>query len=248
MKKIILILVFTLLLSCNVFAEFVPNDPNVDNTPIFNEMIANMSDDNKIEFPVGKFWFNTKPNTIDKNIQIIGAGINATTLMRNFQPEDYGDALFRAHRTIIIKHLAIIASESSQGGSAIFLYGRATNASVLRDLYISARPGGNYEIPLILKGTGNLGIRACHIDNVEIFAATHHSAWFYKVKGLTAKFNAYHAGGIVSHITVQESDNIQIQTRYLERVYIYTTTHFSLWGFGYTDLIVDDWSFNIIQF
>jgi hypothetical protein len=85
-----------------------------------------------------------------------------------------------------------------------------------------------------------------------IFAATLHIAWFVNVRGLIAKLDAYPAGGNVDHITVQgvdaklKSDNVQIDTTHLVRLWVYTTNNLRLRTPG-TLVIKDKVSTNVIK-
>jgi hypothetical protein len=227
-----------------------PNDPNYDNAPWFNKLVANIGTVQTIYFPSGIYYFNSRPNVITKPLVIRGDGVSSTNLIRNFNGRNHDEALIHTQRTIYIEKLAISARAGTSHGGAIRLDGRLASESVLRDLYITGQSGGTFDIPLTLYSNDKLGIRGCLIDNVELFAATVHIAWFVNVRGLTAKLNAYPAGGTVDHVTIQginsdlRSAAIQFETRHLVRLYVYKSNDITLRTLG-TQLIVDKDSINI---
>ena len=205
---------------------FIPDDPTYDNTVKLDSFVQSDPDDTILYFPKGSYYFNSQPQIIDKGITIRGGGTNVTTFVRNYVPSSYSDNLLHFTRTAVVKNIAILAK--TQGGGAIKLEGLPASSSVLRDLYITAMTGGNYAIPLTLASSHRLGIRGITIDNVELFAATIHGAWFQNVRGLTANFQYYPAGGVVSHVVIQgsagyRSSSIKINTRHLPFIYFYAT-------------------------
>lgn len=229
-----------------------PGDPKYDNTPKFNELLDKLGPVRTIYFPSGAYYFNSRPKLITKNVVIVGDGINATSFIRNYDGGNYDEALIHTQRTIAIERVGILAASGTGGGGAVRLEGESASSSVLRDLYITGQPGGTFAIPLTLYSIDDKGIRGCNIDNVKLFAATLHLAWFVNVRGLTAKLDAYPAGGTVDYITVQgvdaglKSDNVQIDTTHLVRMWVYTTNNLTLRTPG-TLVIKDTVSTNIIK-
>lgn len=223
---------------------FVANDPLFDNTPKLNALISGLGTTSTIYFPSGVYYFNSKPNVINKKVRIQGSTMTDVVLVRNYTPSNYLDSLLHATDTVVIESLAIHAGQGTTGGGAIHLEGLGASASILRDLYITIQGGGstaNWEIPVTLYSSDSLGIRGCLLDNVEVFAATTHSVWLVNVKGLTARVNAYPAGGTVGHITVQDysgyrSANIRMETRHLVSLYVYNTDYLTLSGLGNTSV------------
>src|SRR5215813_1519309 len=175
-------------------------DPLYDNTPKFNALIKNLGSVRTVYFPSGAYYFNSAPKIIEQNITMIGNGINSTSLIRNYTATSYYDVLLYTKRTIKIESIGILAASGTQHGGAIRVEGQAASASVLRDLYITGQNGGTFDIPLTVSSNDELGIRDCNIDNVQLFAATWHLAWFVNVRGLKAKFDAYPAGGSAKHV------------------------------------------------
>lgn len=225
-----------------------PGDPKYDNTPKFNKLMEMISSRRTIYFGAGAYYFNSPPKIIEQSVVMIGDHTNSTSLIRNYNATGPDEALIHTRRTLVMERLPVLAGEGTSHGGAIRLEGLSASASVLRDLYITTagQKGGTFDIPLTLYSTHELGIRGCLIDNVELFAATVHIAWFVNVKGLTARLNGYPAGGTVDHITIQgydstkrRSEAIQFETRHLVRLYVYTTNNLIL-----KDLCTDDGGFS----
>jgi hypothetical protein len=213
------------------------DDPNFDNTPKFNELLDKIGAVRTLYFPSGAYYFNSRPKLITKNLVIIGDGINATSLIRNYNASDYNDVLIYTQRTITIERVGIIAASGTSRGGAIRIEGEFANSSVLRDLYITGQTGGTFDIPLTLWNNDNKGIRGCSIENVKLFAATIHLAWFVNVRGLSVKnLGAYPAGGIKDHVTIQgydsklRSDNVQLDTHHLVKLYLYWSDNINITG------------------
>lgn len=226
---------------------FVPNNSAFDNSLILNQWVDNIGTERTIYFPSGNYHFLTKPDVIDKQIKIVGDGLS-TTFKREFQPTSWADALFYATATIHLDNFNIIA-DIHDGGSAIRIEGGQADRSILSNLYITGavdevgvHPSGDtskvdtheWAIPLIVRrATYNEngdapGIRDTHINNVAVFNASLHLAWFVNAQGLTAiDFNAYQGGGTENHITVQglstteRSSGIHILTRSIPVMYTY---------------------------
>lgn len=214
---------------------FVANDINFDNTVKLNEFINDTEVD--LYFPEGTYYFNTKPNKIDRNINIKGAGVNNTTLVRNFQPVDLYESLIHANKTIMIEDLSIHAILAKNGGCAIIIESTAASSSKLSNLYITSPDGSTYGCSIYLNGLNTqLGIRTCILENIESFACTVHGLWLNNVKGLNMMgVQHYVAGGTASHITVQgDSANILMLTRYCPMIYFYTTQNAKIVSVGGT--------------
>lgn len=206
----------------------------IDNTPAWNNLIANIGADRDIYFPAGIYYFNSCPNIINKVVSVRGCGINATSLIRNFSTTNFDNALFHSTATFNLSGTGILAGTGTSGGSAILLNGLQASASTLRDLYITGQVGGTWAVPLHLKSSDPLGIRSVYIENVELFAATTCIAWMINPKGLTmSNVQGYPAGGTVGHMTIQHSgairpSNIDIRTRYLETLYLYNSDNVTI--------------------
>lgn len=221
---------------------FQTGDQYFNNSILLNNLIANLGTDREIYFPAGTYYFNTPLDIINIPVVFKGCGINNTALIRNYTESDLNKALIIAKETIIIKNLSIHSGQNCTGGGAIRLDGLSASASVLRDLYITGLQGGTWHIPLVLNGPEQLGIRSCYIDNVELFAATIHLFWFINTRGLTANIQGYPAGGSANHGTIQQSgsyrpSNIDIRTRYLETLYLYSTDNFTILSTPKTNII-----------
>ncbi len=210
-----------------------PNDINFDNTPLFNSLVQSLGSDRDLYFPAGAYYFNTAPDIITIPLTIRGCGINNTNLLRNYNETDLGKALIHTKSTLHINSMAISAAPNCVGGGAIKLDGLQASSSVLRDLYITAKAGGNWGIPVTLYGPVEMGIRGCCLDNLQIFAATVHLIWCLNVRGLTANMQCYPAGGTVDHITIQSTNgyrpsNISITSTYLTKMYLYDVDNLRL--------------------
>lgn len=212
---------------------FIPNDSTVDNTPTLNQAVQ--AGESSIEFEKGTYYFKSAPNQITTPLMIKGAGINSTNLRRAYDEPDLNKALLHTTATLNLSELSI--TSEGVGGGAIRLEGLGASGSVLRDLYISATAGKNWAVPVTLFSTHPLGIRTTVIDNVKLFAATAQLLWLVNVQGLTANFEAYPAGGTTNQMTIQDyqglrSNNIMIETTYLEKLWIYNTSNISVRHFG----------------
>jgi len=212
---------------------FVPNDPNFDNTIKLNDFLTGTED--TLYFPSGVYYFNTRPNTIGRPIEIFGAGINNVSLVKNYDESDLNKALLTATQTLNLHNVAIQAYKP--GGGAIRLEGLGASASILRDLYITGST--SWQIPLTCISSDPLGIRSLLIDNVELFAATMQIAWLVNLRGATINLNAYPAGGVTNHIVIQgtggyRSSNILFTSRYLETMWVYDTDNLTYTGLGST--------------
>lgn len=218
---------------------FVPNDITFDNSGILNNVISSLLNVSNLYFPSGAYYFNTPPNPISRPFVIRGNGINSTAFIRNYNPIDSFSALFEAQNTVIFENFSIMAQIGTSNGSAITLYGLSASSSILRDLYITGGYSATFAMPLILYSTDPLGIRGCTIDNVELFSATVHLAWFVNVKGLICNLSGYPAGGTCNNITIQNygnsySSNILFDTTYLEVLYLYSVSNMSFRGVSNT--------------
>lgn len=217
---------------------FIPNDITFDNTPIFNTVLESTVTD--LYFSAGDYYFNTQPNIINKPFSIRGNGINITSLIRNFSTNDLYSALLHTKCSFIAENFGIIATPETHGGGGIKIETIRGSSSVLRDLYITGGYNATFDIPICLYALEEMGIRDCLIDNVDLFSATEHLAWFVNVKGLTCNLNAYPAGGIVDHVTIQGSEtrssNILITTHYLQTLYLYNVDNIAVLGIGNTTI------------
>lgn len=217
---------------------FVPDDVTFDNTRVWNEVIKNPFVTG-VHFTGGSYYFNSQPDKIERPFNIRGDGINSTSFIRNYSSLDLYSALVHAKGTLCIEKLSIIAAEKTSGGSGLKAEGLAASGSIFRDLYITGKYTGTFEVPMSLYSADDMGIRSCKIENVEVFSGTHHIAWLVNPKGLTAEINAYPAGGTVNHVTVQgygasRASNISLSTRYMDSLYLYNTDNLTLRSLGTT--------------
>jgi len=205
------------------------NDSTFDNTPVWNVLLTSLGDDKEIYFPAGVWYFKTKPAIIKTPLTVRGCGLNNTNLFRDYIESDLNSALIHTNNTLNLSNLAITAVAGTSGGGAVKLDGLPASGSILRDLYITGQQKGTWAIPVTLYSSDPLGIRTCHIDNLDIFAATIHLIWCVNVRGLTLNANCYPAGGTSNQVTIQHYDaqnrsaNIQIETRYMDKLYLYNT-------------------------
>lgn len=221
------------------------NNTGFNNSLAWNDLLVNIGSDRDVYFPQGSYYFKTTPNSPTTPLTIRGCGINNTTIIRDYSTNNYIDALFKFNYSTHVSNLGILSGSGRIGGSAIYLHGLQASSSVIRDFYCSAQSGGNWQIPLILYSLDPMGIRTCCIDNVELFAATMHLAWFVNPKGLTANISGYPAGGKVNHMVIQGASsirpaNIQFKTRYLEKLWLYNTDNARVHTLGNTSVQQND--------
>ncbi len=223
-------------------------DPDFDNTPAWNALIANGPDGVYFD---GKFYFKSQPDQNNRVLRIEGVGVNGTTFYRDFTPASQFDALISSTKALHMSGFGIIAVQGTDG-IAVELTGLGASASTLRDLYVSAQTGASWAIPLKLWSDNVLGIRGVLLDNIELFAATVHGFWFVNVRGLTAGVQYYPAGGTVDHAVIQNnnaerSSSIDFETRHLVELYVYGTDSMVFKSVNGTNVIVSPDSTNIRQ-
>lgn len=213
---------------------FKTGQASIDNTAMLNKFIADTSlSECTLYFPKGEYWFHSLSNKIDRYINVVGEGINKTTFVRNYPSSTLMSGLLHATKTVNIKDIAFWAKNQSHGGCCVLLEGLDASASVLENLYITSPDKTQWGIPICLTSTAPLGIRGCAIKNCYVFAANTHLAWFVNVQGLFLQLNAYPAGGTVNQVVIQHtgsysSNNISIDTTYMERLYLYNTNNVNL--------------------
>ena len=223
---------------------FIADEPGFDNTAVWNRVIKDKLV-TQLYFPGGVYYFNSQTDIIERPLYITGDGINSTSFIRNFSTDNLYSGLVHAKGTLIIEKLSIVAAEKTRGGSALKAETINASASIFRDLYITGKYTGTFDVPMSLYSADDMGIRSCKIENVEVFSGTHHIAWFVNPKGLTAEVNAYPAGGTVNHVTIQgygasRASNITLNTRYLDMLYLYNTDNLTLRSLGTTKVSQTD--------
>jgi hypothetical protein len=229
-------------------AGLVVDDPDVDNTPAWDALLAQRPD--WVHFPRGEYWFKTCPQPITCPLKISGCGPNISLLIRDYSEPDHGRALIHYQTAVAhVAGLSLLGSPGTAGGCAVKLEGECNN-SILRDLRISGRAGATWDIPITLLSLTDMGIRTCRLDNLVLFNATVHLAWLVNVRGLGAQLDAYPGKGSVNHITIQgknggTADNVRIDTHYLEMVYLYSTRNVTITGIGNTHINQDGACANI---
>jgi hypothetical protein len=215
--------------------------PTADNTAAWNAMLAD-SGILKVFFD-GTFCFKTAPMPIDRPLMLCGANINASCLVRDYAPSSLTEPFLHAKKTTRIDGISVIAG-AGNGGLGVCFDGVAASDSVLRDSYISAKSGAMWCTPLSIQSVDPLGIRGCMIDDVELFAASHHLLWATNVRGLSLNdVNCYPAGGLVDHATIQHSgvggrsDSVHWITRYLSKLYLYNTDNVTIRGLSSVNIL-----------
>ena len=124
--------------------------------------------------------FATPPNPIQGGIEVIGQGLTATYLERDYQP---GATVASAEFILVydigssMRDLSLFAGRGTSNGIALHLIetdARRGGWNVFSDLYISGY--GTYTIPVFLDGTLKVtqpkGARDITFRNVSIFNAT----------------------------------------------------------------------------
>lgn len=222
-------------------------NPSFDCTPAWNALLANtvaLAQSLRIYFPVGTYYFNSKPNIITTPLYIFGDGINGTALVRNYSAVDYNEGLLHSVSTLNVRDLSIHAGAGTAHGCAIMLDGLHCSSSMLDNLYITTL-GGTWDIAVYLTSNDPLGIRGCYLNNLQLFASTIRGVWAVNVRGLTLRVNVFEAGGGISQILLQGSgtggfcQNVQIETYYLTDLWLYNTQNVNIKAVGNTNLHQD---------
>ncbi len=233
---------------------FTPNDPSQDASIAFQTMLTSLGNERTVYFPSGVYYFNTKPPAITNGVTFIGDQNNTTTFKRMYTTTTVTDALIHAKATIVFERISINADGNTNGGAGILLEGNGAGYSIIRDMNINTEAGSSWEVPLIaISYTGTIGIRNIHLDNLELFGGTIHSAWFVNVVGMVAEFDSYPgtpANG-VSKVTFQSNNNQQsnrndLKTAALTDMYLYDTHNLYFEGRG-TNIYKDTLSTNIYK-
>lgn len=232
----------------------IEDNPDFDNTPALNDAFRRGG---WLHFPQGNYFFKSQPDKNPDNgrLKITGEGKGNTILTRDYVPLSRDDALIWSMRAVYISDLSIHAAPNTNGGCAIKLRSREASGSVLRDLYITYRKEeagqvhGDWDTVIQLIGdTEALGIRSCHLENLDLFAATLRHLWVVSAHGLRCYgVQAYTAGGTASSRAVVQGSNqgqwlshdIQFVSSYLENLWFYSTQHARLIGMGNTTLHVN---------
>lgn len=169
-----------------------------------------------IYFGYGTYTFNTAPQAIDFPITIVGDGKGRTYLSRNYRASVRSEGLLtfvassrapsgpRSSSGSSVSNLGIVAAKSSLHGSAISLIADPSTAMgffLFANLYLSAEPGGNWDVTVNVDGSARtqdpIGVRDVDFQNCSVFGA---ADWALLLEGVVA-FNfigggIFQAGGV----------------------------------------------------
>ena len=163
----------------------IKNGP--DNTEILNSALnyVNTNNISKIVIPEGKYFFHTKPDDIDFDIEIEGSGKNKTILYRDYI-ELNGNGFFNytpGSAGSKLSNMTIKSTVSSSGGAALRLYGNLTGApdfSVFENLILTYETNANknWDYAVVIDGTertalsvgGAIGVRDVDFFGSQLFS------------------------------------------------------------------------------
>lgn len=179
------------LVGMNDFGALPDQGVNFDTTPLFNCALAFAKTYNlrAIYFSQGTYTFNTAPHPIDFPITVLGNGKGRTSLYRNYNGSGAKDGLLTfvaGSASSSVRDLGIVAGQGTSHGSAISLISSDTPApngagagpdfSFFSNLYLSAAPGGNWDVTVWIDGRARtsepIGLRDLDFQNCSVFGAT----------------------------------------------------------------------------
>lgn len=192
--------------------EYYGGGAGIDNTPALN--LANSAHEHDLIIGRGAYLFNSKPDPIGFDMNIIGKGVSTTSFVRNFVPATQDDyvLLFDGHEGIFGGGVSGIQFDAAagDGGVAIYLSGTdQTHRAALmnfRDLWISSNHGKLWNRCLVANGLAipdtpsNGGVRDLRFDNCYFFGAQANVVELWNAKNTWmvggGAYNASSGGGI----------------------------------------------------
>jgi hypothetical protein len=184
---------------------FKRSEPNFDNTPIWNKLLANSNIDS-VFFPQGNYYFLTNPNRIIRHIKISGQSMSNTVLVKKFNSLDHQAFIsFGSGLGSCLENMSIIAYNECKNGIALELIssvdGQSPDFCILNNINITGYGGtGQWQIGVSLNGVYRSrqalsGLRDLSITNLYIFACTKISLDINTVHGADITCYCYSAGG-----------------------------------------------------
>lgn len=188
---------------------FVKDDDQFNNTPIFNQFLAETH--GELYFPKGHYYFLTQPQQISRNIIIRGNGLGHTYLCRKYEGIDF-EALINFQVSGKLQDLAIMA-DASTNGQAVRIIGTPASATVIENVWISNFNNGNFKYGIVCWASdqNQLGLRDFRLDEVHILSCTDTSLWMRYCQQANLNVNAYQAGGSADDVDIANCDNIQLR-------------------------------------
>lgn len=183
---------------------FIPDDPTADNTPAWNYFLA--TGDYDIELDAAKYYFQTKPDPVNRAVYIEGQGKVATYLIRNYSPSSNFEGFieFKSGSGSRIEHLSIFNTGASGKGVGLKIEpedGDNISWMVMDSLYISGdHPSLNWNIGLWMhgaksRGASPRGIRNIEINDTHLFASNYALMDINSVHNAIIECSLYPAGG-----------------------------------------------------
>ena len=193
-------------------------DGSTDNTPAFNALLAAAAASSltslTVYFPSGTYYFNSQPNDISVKLKIVGDGVGATLLYRNFNGLTDADGLFNftaGANGSSVDNLGIISATGTSGGCLISLVATASGAPDFcrfSNLYLTSNNSDNWKIYIdgTLRTSSPIGVRDTFITNCSIFGGATGGIYAKDAVALhISDTDTFPAGGTSGKITIAGS-------------------------------------------
>ncbi|QDB71026.1 tail fiber protein [Bordetella phage vB_BbrP_BB8] len=201
-----------------VIEQFGAKRDGSDCTAVFNAALAACKrlGVKKLVFSYGHYNFKSRPNAIDFGISLVGCGVNATVLDRDYNESGQNALLdfVAGSNGSSVKNLAVISLAGTSGGCAIRLLSSADSAVstvLLEDLWVTTKGTDTWNNGIVVDGSARVtpatGVRDTAFRNVHIFGASSYSLVLNHAVGFTYMGGGiYPAGG-----STAQSGGIQIR-------------------------------------
>lgn len=152
----------------------------------------NAAGDGILYIPDGEYRINSAL-TISSATRIVGAGVFATQIERNFSPASDSQGLFNISDTgegASLESLSLFSETGTTGGCLVSILASASNtpsACLIKDAWLSTRDTDTHKYALYvdgsLKDSGAVGVREMRMTNVSIFGGTSGAVFLKSVVG-----------------------------------------------------------------
>lgn len=211
--------------------EFAGGDKNqgasVDMTTALNAAIADLSNSKfKLLLENGEYYFNSRPNDINKHMQIVGAGRGKTFLHKNWASTANDEGIFNFRdgsensRVSNLTAYATVNSQSNGAGTGCIISAVPNVGSVdglqLRDLWLSSQaPAGqaythsNIHINGEARSAAPIGVRDTIIENCALFGGEEAAAILRGVVAMSINGGGtFGAGGKTGRLKITGSPEV----------------------------------------